>query len=172
MKILEIFTPTHHFTHQTSLQTEKVKINLQNSLTPKNAKLPRFSVTNKRKSYEGEVLEEGFIISRRKKGSKNSFPPIAKGVIKESQFGSEIFVEIQHRIYVQIMILAFFILLMIDISIALLFWLTSVGTDFIYLTLFFGITFSFGFISNYYNSKEEVKDLNKDLILFIEGEKK
>lgn len=172
MKILEILTPTHHFTHQTFLQADKVKINLKNSLTPKDAKLPTFSLTQKRESYEGEVLENEFEIARRKKGSKNKFPPVAKGVIKENQSGSELIIEIKHPKYVRIMILIFFILLVIDIILAIIFRLIPLSEKFIYLTLFFGVAFSFGFLPNYFNAKSEAKDLKKKIIEFVEGKNK
>jgi positive regulator of sigma E activity len=171
MNILEIFTPTYHFTYQTSLSAQEVRKNVQNNLTPKDAKLPVFSLTNKRESYEGEVLENGFEISRRKKGGKNSFPAVVSGSITENQAGSKLVVEIKHPTYIKILILVTFIFLVIDIILAIVFRLIPLSEELIYLTTFFGVAFSFGFFVHFFNAKSEVKNLKKKIIEFVEGEK-
>jgi hypothetical protein len=169
MKILEFLTPIYHFTYQTSLQAEEVKVNLKNSLTPKDTKLPSFSIFNKVKSYEGEVWEDKFEIVRRKKGRKDKFPPTAKGSIKENQTGTELIVEIRTPKYIQIILFIFFILLITDIILVAVFMLIPLRKESIYVALFFAIPFAFGFLPNYFNAKSEIKELSKDLKLFVEG---
>lgn len=172
MKILEILTPPLHFTHQSLLQAEQIRINLQSNLTPKDTKLPIFSLTKKRESYEGEVLSTSFEISRRTQGSKNAFPPIARGIIKENQKGSEIDVEINSPKFVQILVFGFFVLLIINIILAVIFRLIPLSEEFIYLTSFFGVALGVGFIANFFSAKSELKDLKMKVIEFVEGTKK
>lgn len=168
VKILEILTPTHHFTHQTSLSTQEVRKNLQNNLTPKDVKLSTFSLTKRKELYEGEVLRNTFILSRRKNG-KNAFPTLASGRITENLNGSELIIEIQTPKFRQTLILFFFILLVIDSILAIIFRLIPLSEELIYLTTFFGVASAFGFLPNFFNAKSEVKDLKKKIIEFVEG---
>lgn len=171
MKILEILTPPLHFTHQSLLQAEQIRINLENNLIPKDAKVPIFSLTKKRESYEGEVLENTFVLSRRKEG-KDGFPAFASGSIIENQNGSELIVEIKLPKFKQMLVLVFFILLISMISLAIIVRLISLSEKIIYLTTFFSVASAFGFIPNYFNAKSEVKDLKMKIIEFAEGKNK
>ncbi|AFM03768.1 hypothetical protein Fleli_1336 [Bernardetia litoralis DSM 6794] len=179
MKNSDFFTPSRHFTHQTSLQAEKVKINLKKSFKPTsttNEILSRLSSNNRIKSYEGQVSENKFVITRSTitEGEKGymHLSPIAQGVIKENQSGSKIICKVENTKFVHVSTLSFFTFFVIATIFAIIFILIPLDKKLIGVTIISGITALFLFLVYYFTSKYRTKKLEKEIIEIIEGKNK
>ncbi|AFM03767.1 hypothetical protein Fleli_1335 [Bernardetia litoralis DSM 6794] len=167
MNFLEKFTRPHHFTHQTSQQTEAIQTKLKNSLNITNEVLSRLSPNTQIQAYEGEVSEKGFIITRQDKRKYNTFP-VAQGVIKETTDGSEVVGTITHTTTFKRIFSASLSLSIISILFVILSTLTSIGEKFISITLILGSCCFLIFLLYYFTSKSSIKNIKKHIIEVIE----